>query len=35
MEDPLNPNIEGLLKNVMRSYMAMIDEHGNKSYCHL
>ncbi|KAF8343219.1 hypothetical protein F5887DRAFT_341773 [Amanita rubescens] len=27
MEDPLNPNIDGLLENVKRSYKAMVDEY--------
>jgi hypothetical protein len=35
MEDPLNPNIDGLLENVKRSYKAMIDEYGNGFYYHL
>jgi len=35
MEDPLNPNIGGLLENVKRSYKAMIDEYGNRFYYRL
>ena len=33
MEDPLNPNIDGVLENVKRSYKAMID--GGNGYYYL
>lgn len=32
MEDPINPNVSGLLENVKQSYKVAIDQHGNEIY---
>jgi hypothetical protein len=32
MADPSNPNVDGLLENVKRSYKAVVDQDGNGSF---